>query len=93
MNESMVKVGVHFVNLSAVGAAHWEGSSLYVHLVGGRFVTFKGEALELRNTTDGELLARHPMVTTDFCNAATSVAWQDSFLISHTGNEGARVTL
>ncbi len=43
MNEQRVIVGLHFVNLSAVGAAHWEGQSLYVHLVGGRFVTFKGD--------------------------------------------------
>lgn len=52
-------------------------------------VLFKGEALELRAAADGKLLARHPMETRDFCNAATPVTWGNTIFISHTGNAGA----
>ena len=44
----IVRVGEHVVSLGHVAAAHWEGETLYVHLVGGRFVSF--------NRQDGDLL-------------------------------------
>lgn len=41
--QSLVVIGQHLVNTSAVAAAHWERETLYVHLVGGRFLSFKGD--------------------------------------------------
>lgn len=40
---SYVVIGQHLVNIAAVAASHWERETLYVHLIGGRFVTFKGQ--------------------------------------------------
>jgi hypothetical protein len=47
MSLQVVKVGDHVFNLSAVSAAHWEGQTLYVHLFGGHFVSFKGTKAQL----------------------------------------------
>jgi hypothetical protein len=47
MSEQLVRVGKHVVNLAAVASAHWEGLTLYVHLAGGRFVSFKGDDAQL----------------------------------------------
>lgn len=47
MNPSLVKVGRHVLNLAAVASAHWERETLYVHLLGGRFVSFKGDEAQL----------------------------------------------
>ncbi len=47
MTSQLVKVGQHMLNLAAVAAAHWEGSTLYVHLTGGRFVSFKDDDAQL----------------------------------------------
>jgi hypothetical protein len=47
MNERVVKCGDHVLNLDAVAAAHWERATLYVHLLGGRFVSFKGDEARL----------------------------------------------
>lgn len=47
MSQQLVRVGQHVINLAAVSAAHWEGRTLYVHLTGGRFVTFKGDEADL----------------------------------------------
>lgn len=47
MNQSLVRVGLHVVNLSAVASAHWEREMLYVHLAGGRFLSFRGEDARL----------------------------------------------
>jgi len=61
-----VRVGQHVVNLDAVASCHWEGSKLFVHLAGGRFLSFVGTDAHLlwdaicRGTLDlrtGELLA------------------------------------
>lgn len=54
-------------------------------------ITFKGEALELRDPADGKLLASHATTTRDFCNCATPIVAGNFILISHTGNMGARV--
>jgi hypothetical protein len=50
MKSDLVKVGEHVVNLTAIASAHWERETLWVHLVGGRFLSFRGE--------DGQLLWR-----------------------------------
>lgn len=42
-----VHVGKHVVNLAAIAGVHWEGSTLYVHLIGGRFLSFKGDDAQL----------------------------------------------
>ncbi len=47
MTKQLVRVGLHVLNLSAVASAHWEGQTLYVHLAGGRFSSFKGEDARL----------------------------------------------
>jgi hypothetical protein len=47
MNLHIVKVGQNMLNLAAISAAHWEGQTLYVHLNGGRFVSFKGSEAQL----------------------------------------------
>ncbi len=43
MTQQLVRVGLDVLNLSAVASAHWEGQTLYVHLAGGRFASFRGE--------------------------------------------------
>ncbi len=53
-------------------------------------VLFKGQGLELRAASDGDLIARHATETRDFCNCATPVLRGDTLFISHTGNMGAR---
>jgi hypothetical protein len=37
-----VKVAGHLVNVQAIASAHWEKTKLFVHLVGGRFLSFTG---------------------------------------------------
>ncbi len=54
-------------------------------------VLFKGEALELRDPVNGDLLARHATTTRDFCNCATPLIFDESTLIiSHTGKDATR---
>lgn len=43
----MIKVPGHVINLAAVASAHWEKRTLYVHLIGGRFLSFKESAADL----------------------------------------------
>ena len=43
MEQELVKVGLHIINLAAIAGVHWEGRTLYVHLIGGRFLSFKGD--------------------------------------------------
>ncbi|CAN5376034.1 hypothetical protein BH09PLA1_BH09PLA1_15420 [soil metagenome] len=47
MSEQLVKVGEHVINLQALAGAHWEGEKLFVHLIGGRFVSFVGKEADL----------------------------------------------
>ncbi len=47
MNQQLVRVSQHVLNLSAVASAHWEGQTLYVHLAGGWFSSFKGDDARL----------------------------------------------
>ncbi len=43
----LIKVGGHMLNLAAVASAHWEKRKLFVHLIGGRFITLTGEPADL----------------------------------------------
>jgi len=43
MSCGLVKVGGQVLNVSAVAAAHWEDERLFVHFLGGRFVTMRGD--------------------------------------------------
>lgn len=63
-----------------------------IHHRDGRnlLVLFKGQALELRDAANGDLLAHHAAETRDFCNCATPVLRNGAVFISHTGNMGAR---
>ncbi len=47
MNSQFVKIGLHIVNLATVAAAHWEGSTLFIHFSGDRFLSFKGDDAQL----------------------------------------------
>jgi hypothetical protein len=42
----LIKVGRQVLNVDAVASAHWEKDKLFVHLVGGRFIQFKGVEAE-----------------------------------------------
>lgn len=42
MSINFVKSGEHLVNLSTIAAMHWEGSKLFIHLEGGRFLSMVG---------------------------------------------------
>lgn len=42
-SNTLVRVGHAVLDLSQVASAHWEGSSLFVYLAGGRFRQFKGD--------------------------------------------------
>lgn len=46
MENEFVQVGKHVVNLAAIAGVHWEASTLYVHLIGGRFLSFKGDGAD-----------------------------------------------
>lgn len=57
--DRFVKIGTHIVNLDAVSSVHWEQDKLYVHQVGGRFLTLgleEGRKLweHLENRVEGE---------------------------------------
>jgi hypothetical protein len=43
----MIKVPGHVINLGAIASAHWEKRTLFVHLIGGRFLSFKDRAADL----------------------------------------------
>jgi hypothetical protein len=42
-----VQVGQHVVNLAAIAGCHWESTKLFVHYIGGRFVSFDGRDAQL----------------------------------------------
>lgn len=44
---NIVRVGLHALNLAAIGSAHWERDTLFVHLAAGRFLSFKGQDARL----------------------------------------------
>lgn len=65
----------------------------FVGKIKGRelLVIFKGEALELREPENGELVSRYATTTRDFCNCATPMIFGgDTIIISHTGKSGTR---
>lgn len=41
--QSVVKVGDMAFDVKSIASMHWEGSKLFVHLVGGRFLQLLGE--------------------------------------------------
>ncbi len=42
----LIKVGRQVLNVDAIASAHWEKNKLLVHLLGGRFIQFRGEEAE-----------------------------------------------
>jgi hypothetical protein len=58
MESEFVQIGVHVINLAAVAGVHWEARKLFVHLIGGRFVSFTGkEAEQLWQVMQGRAVA------------------------------------
>ena len=47
MEQALIRVGHHIVNLLAVASAHWEGPRLFVYLIGGRFIELRGDEANL----------------------------------------------
>ena len=47
MRAQLMKVGLHVLNPEYVASADWEGGTLYAHLAGGRFVSFRGQEAQL----------------------------------------------
>ncbi|SKA99400.1 Outer membrane protein assembly factor BamB, contains PQQ-like beta-propeller repeat [Prosthecobacter debontii] len=72
------------------GEAGYSTPFIMQHEGQSALVTFKGEALELRNPSDGSLLADYATTTRDFCNCATPIVTGKTLFISHTGGMGAR---
>lgn len=42
----LVKVGESIINVDAVAGCHWEKEKLFVHFVGGRFESLKGQSAD-----------------------------------------------
>lgn len=61
MESEFVQVGVHVINLAAVAGVHWESRKLFVHLIGGRFVSFTGtDAEQLWQVMQGKAVVLQP---------------------------------